>query len=300
MKMFSELKAGQAVEIGGQYVVCFSRGTYISPEGVRVDWDGWNEQAVVSSLNGWKRVNKIPAKVAKFIFEDGSEHTPEEHSEIIRDNNRFYEDCDDEFCYPDLETEFYYKKELEKFVRAETIWTELEEKFEDVEISLVGCAKDSGSGFICSPVLMGQLKWSGGGIWKVEQGGIAKDEFLSCVDGENYEIPTHSNIEYAKINGGYVFAREKYIWVKKSDAVKLFDNLEDAKKEEESIRRVVRKLCNAFLYPKKADEKTLKDIYCEVCLIEKKVGEISAKQASSGHKTSALKSVRQLKESLLE
>lgn len=295
---FNDLSAGEAVKIGDSYVICLSYGEYLSPDGLEVKV-GYGQQYTTPSLEGWKRIKRIPAKTKEFVFEDGSKHGIDEYNDLVVENNKYWDDEAEDHFYPNIDVEFEIKKELDKFHRAEKVRDNPQVEYEDVEIKVVGCSEDSGSDFIKSPILLGQIKWSGQGVWKVEQGKIAKDEFKRCSEGEDAEVPNHSNIEYVKIKGSYVFTKDANRWVKDSEAYKISETLEAAKEEEKSIREYVRKMCELHIHPQKPSAKMLKDIHHEIEIIENLMREVSAKQASSGKKQSALKKISELKESLL-
>lgn len=298
MKLFTDLTTNQAVKIGSVFVVNLPRGDYLSPSGSRVTFEGFNNQFSIDSVEGWKKIIKSPKTILEFIFEDGSKVPYEDYSKVLEKHSSYYDDDLEEFVYPDLETEFEIKKELEVFNRAEKVYSEPSETHEPVNIQVVGAAKDSGSEFINSPIQYGRVSWNSGvGIWKVDCGKIAKDAFEKATcEITDKELPTHSNITYAKVKGKYAFTNDekRYDWVKNPDSVFITDSFEEAYQKEEFVRKYVTNRVEMFLDDSKVTEQAAQDIWQSLKQIRTRITDIDAKQKSVGSKHSVLKAVDEL------
>jgi len=296
MKLFADLIANQAVKVGSAFVVNLPRGDYLSPSGNRVTVGGFDNQFSIDSVEGWKKIIKSPKTILEFILEDGSKVPYEDYRKVLERHSSYYDDNLEEFVYPDLETEFEIKKEFEVFNRAEKVYSEPTESHEPVNIQVVGAAKDSGSEFINSPIQYGRVHWNSGvGIWKVDCGKIARDAFEKATyEITDKELPTHSNITYAKVKGKFAFINDerRYDWVKNPASVFITDSFEEACQKEEFIRKYVTNRVGMFL--SKVTEQTAQDIWQSLKQIRSRITDIDAKQKSAGSKHASLKAVDEL------
>ena len=117
-------------------------------------------------------------------------------------------------------------------------------------------------------------------------GAVANDEAVNVkhqYPDSSVEIPTHSNIEFVKANGEYVFASRYsniYNWVKNYNAVRLTETLEEAQQLENEVRLIVRIRMQLFLEPKGIDDVTAKDVVKDLEDIRNKLSSIDVKQKS--------------------
>lgn len=255
MKLFNNLQHFQAVSLNNGYSLVHlpEHQTFLVD-----DVESSGGQHLVKCLTGIKCIVKEPGEIQKYQSGD-KELSVKEYSKLKQKLSKFDEytkDYDFEYDYnfPDLETEFEYRKTKQEIDKWIEVRTESKKVYKDVEIKLVGTFEDTGSKFIETPFISGNLNFGGTGIYKVLGSQVAADEFYKFVKSEslNFKNSTHSNIYYVEIDHNYVFAGNFHYddikpFIEKTDRFRLFNDLEKAKDFESYIRKIVRNHCNNFL-----------------------------------------------------
>lgn len=253
MKIFSDLKTNQAVKLdSGVYVVELYSGTY-EINGVR-NSIGYNQQFAVESLDSIKRVNPVKGEVLHYTLVEGQVSVAEYQALNLLVSNmaeEFYNDDDDEYFFPDLDTEFEFKKKQELLNRHVAVRAPDTERLDTVNITVVGEAIDTGSKFIDTPFSYGQVSFNGRGVFRIDLSAIAADEFqkqqANYTQFITFTNSTHSNIRFAQADSNYLFKDDTL--GAKENQVRVLTTLADAKALEAEVRAAISNTMRQKLAP---------------------------------------------------
>lgn len=253
MKIFSDLKTNQAVKLdSGVYVVELYSGTY-EINGVRT-WVGYQQQFAVESLDSIKRVNPVKGEVLHYTLVEGQVSVAEYQALNLLVSNmaeEFYNDDDDEYFFPDLDTEFEFKKKQELLNRHVAVRAPDTERLDTVNITVVGEAIDTGSKFIVTPFSYGQVSFNGRGVFRIDLSAIAADEFqkqqANYTQFITFTNSTHSNIRFAQADSNYLFKDDTL--GAKENQVRVLTTLADAKALEAEVRAAISNTMRQKLAP---------------------------------------------------
>lgn len=252
MKIFSDLKTNQAVKLdSGVYVVELYSGRY-EINGVRTSV-GYNQQLVVESLDSIKRVTAVKGKVLHYTLGEEQVSVTEYHalSKLVSSMaEEFYNEDADEYIFPNLDTEFEFKKKKELLNRHVAVRAADTEQLDTVDITVVGEAIDTGSKFIDTPFSYGQVSFNGRGVFRIDLSAIAADEFQK--QQANYTQfkftnSTHSNIRFAQADSNYLFKDDTL--GAKENQVRVLTTLADAKALEAEVRAAISNTMRQKLAP---------------------------------------------------
>lgn len=252
MKIFSDLKTNQAVKLdSGLYVVDLYSGPY-EINGVRTNI-GHNQQLVVESLDNIQRVTAVKGEILHYTLVEGQVSVAEYQalSKLVAGMaEEFYNEDADEYIFPDLDTEFEFKKKQELLNRHVAVRAPDTERLDTVDITVVGEAVDTGSKFIVTPFSYGQVSFNGRGVFRVDLSAIAADEFQK--QQANYpkfkfSNSTHSNIRFAQADSNYLF-KEDTLGAKENQ-IRVLTTLADAKALEADVRDVISNTMRQKLAP---------------------------------------------------
>jgi len=252
MKIFSDLKTNQAVKLdSGVYVVELYSGTY-EINGVRTSV-GYQQQFAVESLDSIKRVTAVKGKVLHYTL--GEEQVSVTEYQAISNlvssmSAEFYNEDADEYIFPNLDTEFEFKKKQELLNRHVAVRAADTEQLDTVDITVVGEAVDTGSKFIDTPFSYGQVSFNGRGVFRVDMSAIAADEYQK--QQANYTQfkftnITHSNIRFAQADSNYLFKDDTL--GAKENQVRVLTTLADAKALEAEVRAAISNTMRQKLAP---------------------------------------------------
>lgn len=294
MTIFAGLQNEQAVKISDNYVVQLT-GRY------NIDYVVGEKslvgQVLLPSLDGIRRVKKQPRKLSHYVHTDETQVTLEQVT-AFRQKWADYLDEDGDWCSGDVDKQVEYVREKATYINLLPVYEDQPDIIEDVTIGVVGEAIDTGSAFIETPYTVGELKHKGfgDGVFKVRLGAIAQNavrETCKSLDVD-YNIPTHGNIEYVKVNGNYLFTNNKEHWVKSGSAAVVVTTLEDAQQREKSIRDFINKRIQIEIDKTQLNEVNRKLVYDKLRSMRNKVIDIDAKSKSVSDKRAALKLINDL------
>jgi len=252
MKIFSDLKTNQAVKLdSGVYVVELYSGTY-EINGVRTSV-GYNQQLVVESLDSIKRVTAVKGKVLHYTL--GEEQVSVAEYQAISNlvssmSAEFYNEDADEYIFPNLDTEFEFKKKQELLNRHVAVRAADTEQLDTVDITVVGEAVDTGSKFIDTPFSYGQVSFNGRGVFRVDMSAIAADEYQkqqANYSHVKFTNSTHCNIRFAQADSNYLFKDDTL--GAKENQIRVLTTLADAKALEAEVRAAISNTMRQKLAP---------------------------------------------------
>ena len=302
MKVFDGLGQNQAVKVGDRYIVCLYGSYKVNGEKVQA----YNQQVLVDDLKNI--VGRVPPKqvVVGYASEDGEEISVEEFNRFSSELYQYWDEDLDQYSFPDVDTEIEHVKKRARYTKFKSITEDVDEEIHPVEITVVGSAEDTGSRFIETPFQYGKVSHGpSGGIYKVYSGRIARDEVMRLSKANpdvQVDVPSHGNIEFVKVGGGYVFTKStrEHTWIKDGSSARVFSSLEEARQHEEEIRSYVSSLMKMHMFPKKADGKTIQDLVSSLRLLEDKVMTLDVKQKSVGQYRILLKMLQDKIDELVE
>lgn len=244
MKILEGLNQYQAVKFNNGYVVQLAQGDRYNLEIHTVNnTETKSSQVFVNDLDSIRKVN-IPVKtIQHYLTSEGVEISVEEVESIRALSNPYYSEYEDEYIYPNLEVEFEIKKKQEVLKGITPVYDDPVKTFTEVDIEVVGVQEDTGSDFITTPYSIGKAFYDNeGGIYKVAvSSDIAKDEMSKLrksYSDDDFKLPSHSGLRYVQVNNKYVFSdRDPHL---DKGYSKVFTDLTEAKKYEETIRKFVR------------------------------------------------------------
>jgi hypothetical protein len=167
-----------------------------------------------------------PKKIIDYKNEKTNEHmSPEAYAERLS----ILKGDSDGYTFPSLDEEFAYRSFVESYkpIYSEQVFVKGEVQFNIVEI-LVDSREEFIKSLWNSPKISNDKKF-----YSLDRLEFAKD-YLKTKCGEisyHLDLPNHSGIQYAKINGKYVFQKD----VKKYEACYI-NTLEECKNEKQKIR----------------------------------------------------------------
>lgn len=300
MKMFNDLKVNQAVKLDSSvYVVSLSGSGVYEINGIRTSV-GYNEQVVVESLESIKRVTIVQGEVLYYTLgeEQVSVAEYQELSKLVAGlAKEFYNDDADEYFFPDLDTEFEFKKKQELLNRHVRVRDDDTEQLDTVDITVVGEAVDTGSKFIDTPFSYGQTSFNGRGVFRVDLSAIAADEYQK--QQANYTQfkftnSTHSNIRFAQADSNYLF-KEDTLGAKENQ-VRVMTKLSAAKELEAEVRAAISNTMRQKLAPVALtkDIVTATGVLNSLETIKSQLARLDVKQKSYHDWTSVSSKVKEL------
>ena len=258
MKKFNiGLQDHQAVRLDGGLLIKLSpynKKYQINGEPITVP----QAEILISDTDTVEEVISLPRGISRYIDQAGETVDPtvvEHYRTII---NQLTEDTEqlDDLSTEQLEKYILAKKELSKF---KPIYDDPSPTTKPVTFTIVGSLLPTGSDFISSPIRNGQFKSPN--IYSVDAGLIAHDQLKKTID-EHYQgdvnYPTHSNLEFFKLDSKYVFTDDAEIrakpWCKNIEAKTLTTSLKEAHSIEAEIRKSVHDRLMLFIKPKPIDQ----------------------------------------------
>ena len=240
MKMFSDLKNFEAVKVDDKLCVQLAGGVYLV-DGTPFLVTSFSEQHILNINVQVEKKVVIQPQITHYKNSDGLIISIEDYYTMI-DNKfgKYYceDDDGDNYVFPDLDTEYNYKKFLAEHT---AMWSEETYEYKPVDIAIKGEWVDTGSDFIETPYSQGGVTF-GGGVYKVLTSNVAWDEFRKQCNKYNLTYDG-DDLRFVKVDNGYIFASrfDHVPYIKSNIAFTLTKSLDDAHKYEEDVRTTVRK-----------------------------------------------------------
>jgi len=310
VKIFSDLKAHQAVKLDTNlFVVELVQATY-EIAGVQVYINYSNSQVTVESLDDIKHVKTQKGEVLHY------EYTRNGVTEIVSVADRkalavkvadiseeYYDEDAEEHIFPDLDTEFEYKKLSQLLNSYRPVCAPDVTTLDSVEITVVGTAVDTKSKFIETPLQYGKVSFGSQGVFRVNLSAIALDEFNKAklvYPEAKFENATHSNIRYAQVNGTYMF--NDAILGAKEAQVRVVTSLAQARALEKEVREGISNILRHKLAPVAMTQSilTVNKVMAELEAIKNSVRRIDPKAKSYNDHARAVKELNALVVTLMK
>lgn len=284
---YNDIPPMSAIKMNGFYIANLKTSQYSNGEKYKQRETKLSSTIhYIQSIDGIEKI--IPEKKEIESYElDGKAITIEEYNKVAHKENDYYDLDMDEYEYPDLETEITVRTNAEKMRKATPKHKVTPEKYEPVLIDIIGEAIDTGSDFIKTPYQLGRAFFNkDDGLFEVNAREVSIDEWgvLSSKFKDNkFENSDHSHLEYAKVDGTYIFTKIKgEIGVSnKGHALRVFNKLSDAENYEVSIRNKIRTPVLAKIDKTPASDITKGEFYGFLSEILSTVNELQVKSKSS-------------------
>lgn len=287
--MIKNLNNYEAICFGDFYLVNLPIGNYVISNGERISIAEYNNQVTLKQIDNIYKINMPKKTLSHYVDPDGMVISIEEYNLFHEDYDRKYYNKETySYEYPSLEEEFSARKDKEYFARLVSVSnTPAQETYSLVDIKLLGYQIDTGSSFITSSIALGEIRAHS---YVVYDGKIANDEFIKLsikysANGK-FEVPNHSNIEFAKIDGSFLFTRQSEKFTKDIDIRSIHTTLENAKERETYIRKYVNDIIVMKLFPSHINVNmvnTLSEIYYKLENIRTALLSVSSKSATSSN-----------------
>lgn len=303
MKILEGLNQYQAVKFNNGYVVQLAKGGYYHHEMYNElhtvnNTETKASQVFVNNLENIKKVNLPTKTVQHYLTSEGVEISVEDVNSLRALSSPYYCEYEEDYVYPSLEVEFEIKKKQEVLKSITSVYDDPVKTLTEVDIEVVGVQEDTGSDFITTPYSIGKAFHNNeGGIYKVAvSSDIAKDEMFKLrtkYSDDDFKLPSHSGLRFVQVNGKYVFSdRDPHL---DKGYSKVFTDLTEAKKHEESIRKFVRdKVLPHIKSHQEVTDSERSDIAVELNSIEGLILGMQVKVKSESTKRQCLKRVREL------
>lgn len=304
MTLLANLPENSAVLIGDQVLVCLPqpknqhfyevdgiplRNTSFTPAQVLINKDS------VIELVGSKKQEVVRYQCGeKFL-------SVEDYNDLIYENKTKYGDGTSygEVNYPDLDTEFKCRKELERLQKYTPFYNTIKGTRTKVEYNIIGDVEETGSNFITNALSLGKGKFQNGNFYKVDLYGITNNVLSDFCKNNNYNNSNsiRDTLRYCKVNGEYVFSDN-------TRGVNLLDcrcatDLKSAKKIEDDHRLYIEKILTLkFKIVPKLDVITANSACHSVGTVLRVLDRVIPHQKSKQDYQLAIKILREVKESI--
>lgn len=292
-------KHGDYLKVGDNYILFISESGLFRVNGQDTSPFLYNQskQYMLSELPEVYKVSKAYKELSHYLDSEGNIYTEDEVQEVFNK----YQGDDGDYYYPNLDTEFAHRKELEVVRNYERIYNEYPEVLTPVEVRCVGDVVDTGSRFIENALSYGAAGFSNGNLYKLDFSGITADELSRFVKendlNDKYKPSSHSNVHYAQIEDKYVMTNLPY---SRQDKWGFAKTLQEAQEKEASVRKQVRNHLNIVVLGTSITlkGKSVASMYGDIERWINRVVGLEVKQKSNADKTSLLWLMRETKDTL--
>ena len=259
-------------------------------------------QVAVESLDNIFVKSRPQLFIEHYEGPEGTKYSIEEFQDAQKEMSQ-YVDEDDEYCFPDLDTEFEVRKRLEPILQTRAVYGEVPAQKAKLEIELIGGLEETGSAFIETPYVIGRTSFSGGGIYKVRTGQVARDALQQFAKdfGLEFTNSNHSHLEYAKLGGEYaVTSLKSRPYIRQGNASVCTDTLEAAHKVEEDIRKFLTDHLKMQFTEKLVKDLKVSALYSKLDRISREVSVLDVKQRNTSSHRAVMILIRELLEEIRE
>lgn len=295
MKIFNDLVNYEAVKSGDNLIIQLPRGVY-DVNGSTLECGYGGRQITVDSSSTVLRKVVFPKELSHWVNLEGDVITKEECENALAQKRQYWNEEDEMFQYPNLEVEYTVKKACEAYENLTPVYNQREPEWEPIKVNVVGAWEETGSDFITTPYQVGRSKFtSEGGLFKLNKSSLATNTLKKWVEreGRSLEISTHSHLEYAKVDGEYVFTRMSEPWVKSYTCCTVYQSIAEAKQAEKDLIRQIESHLDR-MFAGKMDEVTKGEVYKGLLALRDSVRELDVKTKSETKRHSLLSSISKL------
>ena len=295
MKMFNDLRNFEAVKVDDKLCVQLANGDYLV-DGVPFTVTSLSEQHILNINVQVEKKVVIRPQITHYKNSDGLTISMKDYHATINNNfGKYYCEEDDDYAFPDLDTEYNYKK----FLAAHTaMWSKENYVHRPVDIIIKGEWIDTGSDFIETPYSQGHTTFNGG-VYKVLTSNIAWDEFRKQCNKYNLTYDG-DDLRFVKVNKDYIFAsRFDHIpYIKSNTAFTVTKSLDDAYKCEEDVRVTIRKRMFVLFGEQSIDGILRKQIHNDLSYALDKIRSLEVKVKANTDKSNIIHKIANILVSL--
>jgi hypothetical protein len=213
-----------------------------------------------------------------------------------------YCNCDGDFIYPDIDTEFEHKKALLDLGKYQSVSARTDDEYIKQDVEVVGEIVIPESKFITPSLMVGKVKFTNG-FYTLNTARIAMDEAVKTVNeiGLKVESDHKDTLRFWKAAGtkDYIFYSSGLEGTGESNRDnnhynKHYMTLEDAEKQEEAVRKDIRNWLVAFANKTQVNDKSVTMVIESLNKILRGVGELDVKKTSKGSKYHVSLKVKEL------
>ena len=295
-KIINGLKAHQAIKVGNNYLVELGNQSYVvNDREVVGNYNGVQILVTEDDIKSILRVERPIRELIHYVDESGNKVDKDvvQSKRAILGN---YVDEDGDYCFPDLDTEYKVRKEVEPYNNLKPVYSEPEAKLVPVSIDIVGEHEETGSKFITTPYIIGEAKFSGGGLYSVDETGVLWDEFNKIIKNNpnwKVDIPNHSQLEYIKINGKYVFTNNSGRMYK-TKTRKCFVSKDDAIGHEANLRSDIKRKIAGVMVDVELNLAEINNVVAKIKSIKTSLLGVETKQKTYSSYQSTLRNINEL------
>lgn len=297
MIKFEGLNEYEYIIVGETWVVQFGYGTYVVNNTER---QFKREQAVLPAESSVVLVKELDREVLYYKDSEGNEYSKEQKLSAENELNLYWDEDRWEYIFPNLDTEYEIKKRTQFLDEITPVYGEQKYEHKNIELKCVGVWEDTGSEYISTPYQVGHTKFSGDTVFCLHSGKLAKDVFTAVCP--QAEVSGSSNLRFAKVNDKFIMYNltNKYGWVENEAHKMYFTNLDDAKREEATIKEFIEAHVKCMLDSKRLNAQQRGNVYKEVFEIKRLTHELDVKAKASGDKRYVLKRLQELIDNIRE
>jgi len=309
MALITNLPEKTGILLGDQILVSLpaaKANTHYEVDGVKptLKYSYGYPQQIIIQKDSVIEIVENDKKVITRYQKDDEILSLEEYNHISFENyGKYYDDDEDELAYPDLDTEFQCRKELEKLKEFNPVYDIIVGERKVFEYAIVGSAEKTGSKFIHNPLAFGKGTFTNANFYKVDLYGITCDELVDYCKKNNltYKNEHKDTVKFACIdhaNGKYViYDLPKGLY---ADDCRYTTTLEEAKQTEEDQRVLIRKILDAKLkIVKTIDATSANEILGIINYALSYLSTVRPMKSSEASFDSGLKKVNEAKEKIL-
>lgn len=283
MKIFNDLQDYEAVKVGDKINIQLPRGTY-DVNGCIIESPCSGRQVLLENGVTILRKHAYPKELSKWMGDDGWEVTKEERDKVLREKGKYWDDEAEDWNFPSLDVEYEVKKKALPYEALKPIYIQKDDEWNPIDVSIIGVWEDAGSEFIETPYQIGLTKFaSEGGVCKLHLSSLARHAVQEWAKdmGLSLEMPTHSHLEYAKVEGRYIFTGWGQLWVKRANIVNIFKTIEEAKYEEDALKNQITNHLDK-LFAGKFSEVLRGEVYQDLLTVKDKLCQLDVKVKDAG------------------
>ena len=297
--MITGLKYKEAVLLGDTIQMKLPYGSY-EVDGVGIEG---GREIVIAKDSTINEVRNLGTVITHYYQDDEDQSTIslEEYDKILQGSRGDWDDDLEEYTYKDLDHEFECRKKIEELGKWKPSKVDQGVEKTPFEYFIVGSLEDTGSPFIESPIIYGQLSWKGGrSFYKCNLSAAAcsryneyEEKYKTSVNFSNNTGRTY--LRFAQVNSSYVFSDKSPF---KENSIVYTDTLEKARSLVAEAVKEVDRVLGPIVHPIELGKEDAGMILQKVRKLRESAMGLDTKQRSSTSKSYMLKELGELQDKL--